>query len=369
MRVLQNVGVYPGYLRRFESRLQAGSGFAGALASFLAGGFEACHVLKGGFESDPQFMLTVGNSGAMQGLWAREYGMPVRSTPEDVLLAQLEEHRAEIFYNLDPARFDDRMLARLPSCVRKSLCWNAAPTPHRRFSGYDAVVSNFPGILKGYEAFGCRTAPFFPSAIPRSLPAADYGERPVDIAFVGGFSRHHLRRNAILDAVASLNGDRTLRYHLDLGRLNKAAEFAGTDLFGILAPYRLTRPLRAVFAPPLYGTEMQVLFGASKIVLNAAIDMSGNERGNIRCFEALSCGALLLSDAGSYPAGMDDGKTIAAYDGAANAVARARSLLEEDAERLRIASAGQQMVRELYSKDRQWTAFEALVAGLEGMRS
>jgi hypothetical protein len=369
MRVLQNVGVYPGYIRRLESELHPDSGFGGALASFLAGGFETCHVLKGAFESDPQFMLTVGNSRAMQGLWAREHGMPMRSPPEDVLLAQLEEHRAEVFYNLDPTRFDDRMLARLPSCVRKTLCWNAAPTPHRRFSGYDAVVSNFPGILKGYEAFGCRTAPFFPSAIPRSLPAADSGDRPVDIAFVGGFSRHHLRRNAILDAVAGLKGERTLRYHLDLGRLNKVAELAGTDFFGLLAPYRLTRPIRAVFAPPLYGTDMQALFGASKIVLNAAIDMSGNDRGNIRCFEALSCGALLLSDAGSYPAGMEDGKTIAVYDGAANAVARARSLLEDDADRERIASAGQQMVREFYSKDRQWAAFEALVAGLEGMRS
>jgi hypothetical protein len=364
MRVLQNVGVYPTYLDIFERGLQAGSSFSEAVASFLAGGFEACHVLKGGFESDPQFMLTVGNSGAMQRLWVREHGMPVRSTPEDVLLAQLEEHRAEIFYNLDPTRFDDKMLARLPSCVRKTLCWNAAPTPHKRFSGYDAVVSNFPGILKGYEAFGCRTAPFFPSAIPRSLPAADSGERPVDITFVGGFSRHHLRRNAILDAVAGLKNECTLRYHLDLGRLNKAAEFVGTDLFGLLTPYRLTSPIRAVFAPALYGTEMQKLFGSSKIVLNAAIDMSGSERGNIRCFEALSCGALLLSDSGSYPAGMDDGKTIAAYDGPADAVARARSLLKDGTERLRIASAGQHMVRKFYSKDRQWAAFEALVAGL-----
>jgi hypothetical protein len=47
------------------------------------------------------------------------------------------------------------------------------------------------------------------------------------------------------------------------------------------------------------------LIGSSKIVRSGAIDMAGADRGNMRCFEAMGCGALLLSDEGNYPEGMN----------------------------------------------------------------
>jgi hypothetical protein len=50
--------------------------------------------------------------------------------------------------------------------------------------------------------------------------------------------------------------------------------------------------------------KLYELIGKSKIVLNGVIDMVGRDRGNMRCFEAMGCGALLLSDEGNYPKGM-----------------------------------------------------------------
>jgi len=166
MKVLQNVGIYPSYSARLAKLAPTGSSHQAIVDEFRRDGFESCHVLKGALEADPDFFLALGNHAPAQAAWARENGLPRDAEPTDILLAQLEQHRAEVFYNLDPVRFDDRMLARLPSCVKRTIAWSAAPTPHNRFQRYDLVVNNFPGILKRYEALGCRTAYFFPSIAP-----------------------------------------------------------------------------------------------------------------------------------------------------------------------------------------------------------
>jgi hypothetical protein len=55
-------------------------------------------------------------------------------------------------------------------------------------------------------------------------------------------------------------------------------------------------------------------------VLNGAIDMAGEDGRNMRCFEAIACGALLLSDAGKYPKGRTAGIKMQIHDSAQEAV-------------------------------------------------
>ena len=50
-----------------------------------------------------------------------------------------------------------------------------------------------------------------------------------------------------------------------------------------------------------------------EIFLNGAVDMAGQDRGNMRCFEAMGCGSLLLSDEGNYPASMVAGDNLVTY--------------------------------------------------------
>jgi spore maturation protein CgeB len=115
---------------------------------------------------------------------------------------------------------------------------------------------------------------------------------------------------------------------------------------------------------PRFGREYYELLSAAKIVLNGAIDMSGADRGNMRCFEALGSGSLLLSDQGVYPEGMTDRQTIVTYDSPEQAVEQVRILLESPEKRLRVAHAGHQMVSTCYSKEAQWKRFEELVASI-----
>ena len=71
---------------------------------------------------------------------------------EDILLAQIESHRAEVFYNLDPVRYDSDFVRKLPGCVRKAIAWRNIPSPAADFGGYDFIVCNSPTLLRTMKA-------------------------------------------------------------------------------------------------------------------------------------------------------------------------------------------------------------------------
>jgi spore maturation protein CgeB len=99
-------------------------------------------------------------------------------------------------------------------------------------------------------------------------------------------------------------------------------------------------------------------------MLNGSTDTAGADRGNMRCFEALGGGSLLLSDQGNYPEGMNHGQTIILYGSPEQAVSQIRALLEDSERRLSVARAGHVMVSTRYSKETQWKRHEALVASI-----
>jgi spore maturation protein CgeB len=114
----------------------------------------------------------------------------------------------------------------------------------------------------------------------------------------------------------------------------------------------------------VFGRDYYEALSTAKIVLNGAIDMAGADRGNMRCFEALGGGALLVSDEGNYPEGMKDGETIVTYKSAETAVEQVKRFLQAPEQRLGLARAGHEMVSVRYSKEVQWRRSEVLVAGL-----
>ncbi|WP_245328606.1 glycosyltransferase [Bradyrhizobium sp.] len=256
-------------------------------------------------------------------------------TLEAILLAQIEHHATEVFYNLDPVRYPSAFVAKLPGCVKTALCWRAAPSGNADFTAYAAVLGNFPSILDMWRDKGCRAESFFPAHDP-VMDEYGHGERPIDVVFVGGYSRHH--------------------------RLTRLAESA----IGRLLPLRQHRRPKAVAKiaqPPVFGRDLYDLLGSAKIVLNGAIDMSGSDRGNMRCFEAMGCGALLVSDAGRYPGGMDS-ETIVTYAGGSDCLAQIETSLNNWTEIKAKAERGRAAVRDLYSKQQQWALFRSLVSRL-----
>ena len=362
MRLFQNSGLYPSYLPRLNQLAAKASSFDARRDVFLHDRFGAAHFLKPVLDGATEAFFTNGDDEVLQRQWAREQGMKEAPTLEAILLAQIEHHRTEVFYNLDPVRYPSAFVAKLPGCVKKTLCWRAAPSGNADLTAYGAVLGNFPSILEAWSSKGCRAELFFP-AIDPVMEQYGHGERPIDVAFVGGYSRHHSARGRTLEQVAALAADRKIVFCLDASRLTRLAESAVGRLLP-LRKHRRSDAIARIARLPLFGRDLYELFGSAKIVLNGAIDMSGDDRGNMRCFEALGGQSLLLSDQGNYPEGMKDGETLVTYGSAKQAVARIKAMLENPERRLALARAGHEMISTRYSKEVQWKRFEALVASI-----
>jgi hypothetical protein len=363
VRLFQNCRYYPALRPRLRELSEGQATFAGHIRVCLDFRQNGVHSLLPVDQRAEWAFFTNGDDAKVQKLWAKEHGLGQKTSLEDILKAQIEEHRTEIFYNMDPTGWRSEFVRGLPGCVKRSIAWHASPFRSMIFSDYDLVVCNFPSILATLREQGCRTDYFFPAYDPAFAPYAARSERPVDILFVGGYSRHHRQRAAILEAVAALTDRYNIVFHLDRSRLCRLAE----SPLGYLLPltgHRRPPAIRSIARAPVFGLDYYEALSTAKIVLNGAIDMAGADRGNMRCFEALGSGALLLSDQGNYPKGMKDSETIATYTSAEHAVAQVKRFLQAPAERLDLARAGHEMVSTDYSKEVQWQRFEALVAAL-----
>lgn len=362
MRLFQNSGLYPSY-REHLDRLAAGAdGFEARRRAFLDDRFGALHFLEPILNAEADAFFTNGDDEVLQRQWAQENGLDAKTPPEDILLAQIEQHRTEVFYNLDPVRFPSSFVRRLPGCVRKSVCWRAAPSGNTDLTAYHAVLGNFPSILQSWRNKGCRAEMFFPAIDP---VMGEYlgGDRPIDVLFVGGYSRHHTARARMLAQIADLASIYNVVFCLDTSRATRLAESVMGRLLP-LARYRRPRSVADVAQAPVFGRKLYELIGRAKIVVNGAIDMAGNDRGNMRCFEALGCGALLLSDAGNYPEGMDPDRTMEIYNSPEQAAAIAPELLQRWPDSAEKAARGASEVSRIYSKALQWRRFVDLVARL-----
>lgn len=306
---------------------------------------------------------TFGDDEDVQRLWAREHGLNSQASLADILRAQIEEHRADVFYNLDSPGWPSDFVKTMPGCVKGIIGWHAIPYQHVSFAGYDLMVSNFPSTLAGLRALGYRTAYFSPAYDPELKPFAARLERPIDVLFVGGYSRRHKERAAILEAVANMASDNSIIFHLDRSRLCRLAESPLGRLLP-LAEHRRPRAIRAITSDPIFGLDYYDALSSAKIVLNGSIDMPSADRGNMRCFEALGSASLLLTDEGNYPEGMTDGSTMVTYHSPEHAVSQIRALLKDPARLSGIAHAGHQMLSTRYSKEAQWKLFETLVASI-----
>jgi len=362
MRLFQNSALYPSYLPLLNQLAANAVSFADRRAVFLNDRFGALHFLQPVLDRAPEAFFTNGDDEILQRQWALERGVPGKPTLEAILLAQIEHHRTEVFYNLDPVRYPSSFVQKLPGCVRQTLCWRAAPSGSADLTAYGAVLGNFPSILESWRSKGCRAELFYPAHDP-VMDEYGHGDRPIDVLFVGGYSRHHTGRARTLEHVARLADTRRIVYCLDASRLTKYAE---STLLAWLPLKKHRRPgaIAKIAKPPVFGRQLYELIGSSKIVLNGAIDMAGADRGNMRCFEAIGCGALLVSDAGKYPEGMDGDATMLNYETGDDCLAQIEKALKNWSEARTIADRGRDRITELYSKQRQWALFEGLLERL-----
>ena len=362
MRLFQNVGMYPSYLRHLNILAKSTNAFKDRMDVFLSDGYGACHILLPVMQGEKSTFFTSGDDQILQSYWAAEHGMSTKSSMEDILLAQIEQHTTEIFYNLDPLRYGNDFLKKLPGCVKKKIAWRAAPSANFDLGGYDLLVCNFPSILEGYKKNGWRARYFSPAHDPKMDSFAINQDRDIDILFVGGYSQYHQLRTKMLESVASMSDRFNVVMHLDCSRLTRLSE----SWIGKILPLKKHRRIDRIInlaRPPVFGLDLYSAISRSKIVVNGAVDMAGIDRGNMRCFEAMGCGSLLISDAGNYPFGMINGETMLTYDLLSELLYKIdRALVSRDY--LSIANNGYSLMQTKYNKKNQWLDFLKIIGDL-----
>ncbi len=360
MRLFQNAGTYPAYKKQFNQGCQPNLSFAERRQMYLDDRFNAVHLLSPIISGSKDGFFTNGDDEILQKKWAKENGLRTEASLDEILLAQIEAHKTEVFYNLDPMRYPSSFVSRLPGCVKRSICWRAAPSPGADFSAYDLVVCNFPSIIKLWSELGWHSAYMTPSYDPAMNGGLYDHERDIDVLFIGGYSRHHMRRAKVLETVAKLSSCYNVVYCMDRSRLTRLAELPVGSLLG-LSRYRRPPAIQKVSNPAVFGLEMYRKMLRSKIVLNGSIDMSGDDRGNMRCFESLGCGALMVSDAGCYPSGFQAGKNMLVYENHSEATSLIQYALSDWSKGSEIAKRGHEMIKTIYSKKAQWEMFLELI--------
>ena len=139
MRLFQNSGLYPSYLALLNQLASDASSFDERRQIFLNDRFGALHFLSPVLDGAPEAFFTNGDDEILQRRWAREQGIAGKPTLEAILLAQIEQQRTEVFYNLDPVRYPSTFVRKLPGCVRKTFCWRAAPSGNADLTAYGLV--------------------------------------------------------------------------------------------------------------------------------------------------------------------------------------------------------------------------------------
>ena len=288
--------------------------------------------------------------------WADERGMPKSTNSEAIALAQIEESGAEIFYNHNWQLMSKDFVARLPGCVRYKVAWHGAPSPNLFCNQYDLVLSNWPSLNKIYIEQGARRVEYFTPSHDHEAEKFHTDNRDIDVLFVGSYSRSHNNRAKLLEQIAELDDELKLQIHLQNSKFTPLAE-TPLGLFGPLKQVRRGKKLRRIARDPVFGLDLYRLMGRSKIVVNMAINYGGSDRGNMRCFETLSCGAALVSDEGNYPSGFLESKNFISYKDNAEAIKSIRELVADEPRLQQLASEGLKMVNSTYSAVKQWNHF------------
>jgi spore maturation protein CgeB len=259
----------------------------------------------------------------LQQAWAREHGL-AEATPDETLLAQVEDYRPDVIYLQNLHVLSDSAMAALRasgSLIAGQIA-SAAPSDER-LRMFDLLLTSFPHFVERFRALGVATEYFRIGFDPRVLD--DLGELPAEqsVVFVGALNglRHRAGNRVLAQAAKEL-----------------PVQFWGYDLRG-WAPWS---PLRRRYNGEAWGIEMFRLLASARTVLNRHIADAGEYANNMRLYEATGVGSLLVTDAKTNLSELfEPGREIVTYESADELIGRVRRYLMDEDARREIAAAGQ----------------------------
>lgn len=291
MRFMQIMTFYPPYLEQFHAaRPQlAQAGHGAIMQAMFADAFACLHVVAPymdplGYET----RLIIANDSVGQHCWAAEHGLTLAEPAQwkhEIVRRQIEAFAPDILYVSDVVVYDGRFLRSLAWRPRVIAGWRGAEfAPDTDCRGYDLILSHQRKILQEAPKRGARTSarciPGFPAWVAEAV--ADTPCIHDLVVSMQWNPRQHAHRNHLVEFLALASG-RGKRFDLGL----YLANVGGQPCPG---------PVAALDKGPRWGLDMFRALRSGRLSFNAESDFNRGEAGNMRFFESVGVGRLLLTE-------------------------------------------------------------------------
>jgi len=305
MKLFQCIHKYPPHIPRFEEKYKIkenGYGFKKVVELLLQDGYASTYILNPSLipESNHELFFTIWDYEYLQQLWAGENGLKTNDLDE-IKLAQLEEFQPDVFYN-HSARYDRNFIDKLNGKTgMKKICWDGVikeyPPLHEK---YDARLSLFQPFVDYWNTRGYLAA-ILPPAYVDAWEDIQGNERPIDVLFYGQYLEGYFsKRNIIIQDLLKWKNTRDYTINIHLQYREKTSPYINKRFLNKLTRWKKFPPalIRKEALPPIYGEDLYRAIGRSKIVINCFTDNNGLYKDNMRIYEAMSGGALMISEEG-----------------------------------------------------------------------
>ena len=198
------------------------------------------------------------------------------------------------------------------------------------------------------------------AAIPAAWVNYCSKNREIDILYYGQyFEGMFTQRNYLVNELIQYlqNKDYKANIHLQYNLQTKnIINIRGLRRFKkIIYPSKF---IRKNTKEPIYGKELYSTIGKSKIVINAYTDYNADYKSNMRLYEAIGCGAFLISEKGCYPEGFVPDEDFYTYTDSKSLFEQIERVLSDWEVHSKIAERTRLKISNLYSKKNQWELFK-----------
>jgi spore maturation protein CgeB len=315
---------------------------------------------------------TIANDNNLMLKWISERGLNHEKNWE-IIFNQIKSFSPDVLMIENLSLVSDDLLKHIRGSVknlRLIVANHCAPFNSKvlnSLKGVDFVITCTPGLKAHIEALGKKSYLVYHGFDPEVLKrtASDISVPQKDLVFSGSLisgGDFHSRRISLIermlkesipvDLYINLEKTRNIRakqliflFFSFIKKLNMEGLFSDSQLlqYGNTRVDSYSHALLKLAKSPVYGIDMFNLFLNSKIILNFHIGIAGEYAGNMRMFEATGIGSCLLTDNKINMRDLFDTDTeVVVYDNEADCIAKAKWLLENEDERMRIAARGHQ---------------------------
>lgn len=269
----------------------------------------------------------------LQRQWAREHGFALREEAggwdRSVFVEQMRVLRPDVIYVQEISAANDDLIGEVKPFTQLLVGQVACTLPPKRtFLHHDLIVSSWKPLVEHFRHRGKHAA--YMRLGFNSLVSELLGDVPPahDVTFVGGLDRVHSDRMALLEHLCE---------HVPMHIYGYGAEALSED--SIIRSHHHGSAWGVDAARIMSGSAMTVNVHGDIVVAGRCDEHLAN---NQRLFEATGVGTLLITDwKEDLHEALEPGVEVVTYRSPDECVEKVNYYLEHEAERLKIAAAGQ----------------------------